>query len=49
MYKVDQIEAISQNCDTILICGSQFMLNWSFCKILLWMIHYDNKGCYKIY
>lgn len=29
MYKVDQIEAISQNCDTILICGSQFMLTGS--------------------
>lgn len=29
MYKVDQIEAISQNCDTILICGSQFILTGS--------------------
>lgn len=29
MYTVDQIEAISQNCDTILICGSQFMLTGS--------------------
>lgn len=29
MYKVDQIEAITQNCDTILICGSQFMLTGS--------------------
>lgn len=46
MYKVDQIEAISQNCDTILICGSQFMLTGSHENIAVDDIRYTER-CFK--